>query len=95
MGLAALFRWIPTPTYGKCGGAKKDCSIKPPIDPMDELFQEHDQNLYMARQLSFSDGRDKAEKEADSILKEGLKKIDPKSLSLYGRIYRRLAILVF
>ena len=94
MSLASLFRWIPTPTYGKCGGAKKDCSPSKPRDEMDELFEQHDMNLYASDQLPENE-RKLARKEADKILYEGLRKVNGSKLNLYGKIYRRIAMVVF
>lgn len=88
------FRWFPTPGYGKCGGAEKDCSTRPPLDEMDILFLEHDQNLYQADQLE-EPQRSEARKESDKLLHDGLTALDPKNLSFYGRLYRFFAILVF
>lgn len=95
MSLADWFRKFPTPTYGKCGGAKKDCSPKRPKDEMDELFEQHDMNLYAADQLTTHFEQKAARKEADKILYEGLKKVNSKKLSLYGRFYRQIAMVVF
>lgn len=89
------FRWIPTPKYGKCGGAEKDCSPSKPVDEMDLLFDEHDDNLYLANQLVSYYERKSARREADRILGKGLRKLDAKKLSLYGRVYRRFAMLIF
>lgn len=85
---------MPTPGYKKCGGAKRDCSVKPPRDPMDILFEQHDMNLYLADQLSPVE-RKIARKEADRILYEGLKNLDTSKISLYGKLYRQVAMVVF
>lgn len=83
-----FFRWLPHPTYGKCGGAGKDCSKKPPLDWMDMAFAEHDNAMY--------DAKSKWDRtEADLVLAHALRDGDPKQLTLYGRIYRRLAMMVF
>jgi len=81
-------RKIPTPGYGKCGGANRDCSITKPRDWMDLAFEKHDNDLHKARTQV---GRDKA----DQALGKALRKGDPKKLSLYGRIYRWGAMFVF
>lgn len=94
MSLASLLRWLPTPGYGKCGGAWKDCSTRPPVSRMDVLFQEHDQNLWQAEQLPEPE-RTLAIIESDNELYKGLKNIDPKELPLYDRIYRWFALKVF
>ena len=83
-----FLRLFPHPTYGKCGGAKRDCSIKPPIDWMDIAFAIHDNDLFSAK--DYIDRRS-----ADNRLAKRLREGDPKKLSLYGRFYRRLAMLVF
>lgn len=92
--LRELARGIWHPTYGKCGGAVKDCSTRPPIDLMDQLFAEHDQNLY---QTEFLDEPERTlyRAAADIELARGLRELDPKTLSFYGRIYRRMAMMVF
>ena len=61
---------------------------------MDELFEDHDINLYGADQLPEED-RKIARRESDKILFEGLKNLDSKKLSLYGKLYRRVAMAVF
>jgi len=94
MSIASLFRNIPHPKYGKCGGAKLDCSPKPPKDEMDELFEDHDINLFQADQLP-KEERKSARKEADKILYEGLKKLDASKLNWYGKLYRQMAMVVF
>lgn len=83
-----ILRNIPHPTYGNCGGASKRCTIskEKPVDAMDTLFQKHDKVMYMTakqRQL------------ADKMLANGLRRLNPKKLSLYGRIYRCLAMIIF
>lgn len=94
MSIAEWFRKFPTPTYGKCGGAAKSCAPKKPKDEMDELFEQHDMNLYLADQLP-KEERKIARKEADKILYEGLKKLDTSKISLYGKLYRQVAMVVF
>ncbi len=95
MSIADWARGIIHPTYGKCGGGKLDCSLRKPIDEMDVLFQEHDQNLYQAGQLKTDHEEHQARKEADLLLYTGLLHLDPKKLGWYGRLYRRVALLVF
>lgn len=90
-----MFRWFPTPGYGKCGGREKDCSPSKPIDEMDILFDEHDDNLYLSGQLETDHEEHQARKEADLLLYTGLLHLDPKKLGWYGRLYRRVALLVF
>lgn len=42
-------RKIPHPTYGTCGGARKDCSIRrEKLDPLDQIFFDHDNELDLA-----------------------------------------------
>lgn len=61
---------------------------------MDELFEQHDMNLYSGDQLSGPE-RKIARKEADRILYEGLKKLDSSKLGWYGKAYRRVAMVIF
>lgn len=88
-----FLRKIPTPTYGRCGGAAEDCSDKP-LDPMDIAFKEHDQNLYQTEKLPEGE-RKIARLEADHILRQELLKIEPKTLTLYGRLYRWSCLQIF
>lgn len=86
-----MFEWIrrlPHLQYGKCGGFGRDCSIKPPRDWMDLAFEQHDKALYAAE-----DPDDR--KAADHALARTLRCGDPKKLGLYGRFYRKLAMLIF
>lgn len=86
-----MFGWIrklPHFGYGKCGGASRDCSIIPPHDWMDIAFKEHDDELEKAKT---QEEYDKADKRLGEILKKG----DPKKLRLWGRIYRRFAMIFF
>lgn len=92
-----MWEWIrglPSPDYGRCGGADRDCSDKPITDPMDLAFREHDQNCYQASLLP-PDEVEKAKSEADHILHEELEKIDPKTLGIYGRLYRLACLVIF
>lgn len=84
------------PDYGSCGGYSISCAPPPkPVDEMDELFAQHDMNLYSTNQLVSYYEREAARREADRILGQGLRKLDAKKLSLYGRAYRRFAMLIF
>lgn len=92
-----MFSWLrklPTPTYGKCGGSALDCSTRPPHDPMDLAFQEHDQNCYQASLLP-EDQVEEAKTEADHILHQALLEIDPSQLSFYGKLYRWACLKIF
>lgn len=94
MALPEWMRKIPTPTYGVCGGASKDCVPKP-IDKMDVLFLEHDQNLFQADQLPEPE-RTIARREADKVLAEGLRKdLRPYRRPIYGPMYNFFAKMVF
>lgn len=83
-----------TPTYGKCGGALKDCAIRN-LDPMDKLFLRHDNDLNVAETQADRDL-------ADKRLHEGLKKLDGKAMKKikwykrpYAYLYRQAAIMIF
>lgn len=92
-----MFEWMRKlwhPKYGKCGGASRDCSPSKPIDKLDELFAEHDSNLYLSDQLDNDEERKKARHEADQILAKGLRS-DLGELSWKGKIYREMAKIVF
>ena len=89
------FRWIPHPKYGKCGGRSRDCSEKPPRDWMDLAFENHDENLYIASFCEDEENRRFLEKQADKKLGIDLRKGNPKELKLWGRIYRRMAMIIF
>ena len=82
------------PNYGECGGYSVSCAPKRPKDEMDELFQQHDMNLFASDQLP-PEERKIARKESDRILYEGLKSLDVKKISLYGKLYRQVAMVVF
>lgn len=76
MSLAEKFRAFPTPTFGTCGGANKDCAIrKEDLDPMDRLFYDHDWGCKLASDLADPYEKEAGKKEADRILKEGLAKL--------------------
>lgn len=92
------FKWlrkIPTPTYGKCGGASKDCSTSKPRDWMDLAFEEHDEDLRIAALEKIEGLRKLAESAADRKLGKTLRSGDKKELGLWGRIYLFGAKLVF
>lgn len=93
-----MFEWlrkIPHPKYGKCGGASRDCSIKPPIDEIDQAFELHDKELYEAS-IELDPIKQKAMRQiADKNLAIRLRAADPKKLSLWGRMYRWGACRVF
>lgn len=88
-------RHIPTPTYGRCGGASKDCSILKKLDWMDKAFKEHDEDLRIANEIKKEPIRKLAIKGADRKLAKALRKGDPKKLKLWGRIYRRMSMVIF
>lgn len=82
------FRKIPHLGYGKCGGRNRDCSPTPPKDWMDEAFRKHD--------LDLAEATTPIQKLlADKKLAKALREGDPKELKIWGRIYRRMAMLVF
>lgn len=87
------------PTYGNCGGGSLDCELgnHKPVDEMDELFLEHDTNLWLASQLDTHFEQRRAKLDADKVLLEGLKNVDVGKLKypIYGRLYRFCAIAVF
>lgn len=89
-----FMRKLPHPKYGKCGGASRDCSPKNPVDKMDDAFLIHDVALYNADQMA-KEKRKAARKKADKELANSLRSIDPKNLGIWGRIYRRMAMMVF
>lgn len=85
-----LFRWMPHPQYGKCGGKNRDCSPSKPIDWMDYAFDKHDDELNIAK-------TEKERKIADHNLAVALRKGNSSKLKskFYGRLYLFLAKLVF
>jgi len=88
MSLATIFRWLPTPGYGKCGGAKRDCSTSDPRNWMDKAFEQHDKALSEATTI-------KMKRTADNTLYQILKLGNIKELSFYGKLYRIAALVVF
>lgn len=49
MSLAEKFRFLGgyLPNYGVCGGSSKDCAIRrEDLDPLDQLFFDHDEIKY-------------------------------------------------
>lgn len=82
------FRKIPHFGYGKCGGAKRDCSPAKPKDWMDLAFKDHDDELEKAKNQEEIDT-------ADNKLGRKLRKGDPKKLGVYGKIYRFLSMIIF
>ena len=89
-----MWRKIPHPTYGNCGGGKLDCSGGgTPIDAMDEAFLMHDINLYAARQMDTDAEMEMAAQDADRILVKTLKRT--KVRGWYANLYRIGAIMVF
>lgn len=96
MSLASTFRWFPVPfKYGKCGGQSRNCSPSKPIDALDALFEKHDKDLYSAKEVLDLKYRSMLEERADKKLVDGLRNLDPSTLTLYGRFYRWLAMIVF
>lgn len=108
MSLAEKLRWIPTPGYGVCGGASRDCAIGD-FDPLDQLFFKHDNDLYAAHQLKEHALVLYAEKVADETLEEGLRNLSDQDMNkipfwtwkppffkrAYAKLYRREALKVF
>jgi len=88
-------RRIPTPTYGKCGGASKDCSTRPVRDWMDKAFEKHDKDLDIASKETTEKLKELARKGADRRLGKKLRSGNKKKLGLWGRIYLFGAKLVF
>lgn len=76
MSLASKFRSVWTPTYGVCGGASEDCAVrKEDLDPMDQLFYDHDWGCKLAEDSKDPYEREALKKKADHILYEGLSKL--------------------
>ena len=88
-------RRIPTFNYGKCGGAKRDCSKSKPRDWLDLAFEEHDEDLYLAEKEVKKSLRKIIQKSADRKLAKVLRKGDSIKLKLWGKIYRWMAMIIF
>lgn len=93
-----MFEWlrkIPHPKYGKCGGASRDCSVKPPLDDLDLAFEKHDNELFEAS-IETNPIKQKTMRQiADKNLAIRLRSIKSKNLKWQGRVYRRMAMMVF
>lgn len=64
------WRKIPHPTIGPCGGASKDCAIRrEDLDPLQQLFYDHDNGL---REAQSEEEREMV----DQFLHEALKTFD-------------------
>lgn len=101
-------RKIPHPGYGRCGGRNRDCS-KSSLDPLDRLFDLHDNALAAAEAINDQENRSAARQAADLELYAGLlqiteqdfKKIPLLTLSRpflrrhYARIYHKAALAAF
>ena len=83
------------PNYGRCGGYSAPCDYPETIDEMDKLFRDHDRYLQAANYQSDPIMKARIREEADVLLGIGLRHIDPKKLSMYGRLYRTMAMTVF
>ncbi len=93
-----MWNWIrrlPSPTYGKCGGASKDCSLKKPRDWMDLAFEQHDKDLNLASKETTKGLKKLARKGADRKLGKKLRSGNKKKLGLWGRVYLFGAKFVF
>ena len=98
-----MFRHLPHTTYGHYGGRKARCAsdkelVCPmPIDKMDMAFSIHDLDLRLAKNIKDKVKRKKAIKQADVDLYRNLKLIKNKDLArpIYGRFYKRSALIVF
>jgi len=88
-------RKIPTPGYGKCGGAKRDCSISKPRDWMDLAFEQHDKDLNLSSKEPTEILRKLSKIEADRKLGKTLRSGDKKKLGIWGRVYLFGAKFVF
>ena len=91
-GIVEVVMWswlrkIPTPTYGEFGGSYQE--FTGPVDKMDGLFRDHDENL---RWADCQEERDLADRELAVGLRQDLK---PYHRKLYGPIYCWVAKLVF
>ena len=96
MPLPEWLRHIPTPQYGKCGGASADCSDRPPQDKMDLLFEKHDKDLEYANGAEDPENKKRLRKLADRDLAIGLRKnLRPYRRPVYGEVYNFFAKLIF
>jgi len=82
-------RYIPHPTYGNYGGARKKC-VGPecplPIDALDELFRQHDVCL---RKCVDKEQRQACDKNLNKELKKN------KTKGKYAWFYRACCIAIF
>lgn len=94
MSLADKFRFLGDylPGYGVCGGSSKDCAItREELDPLDQLFFDHDKIKY-AKSQEEREAYDQALYEGISLLKEeDYKKIPAFTLKwpFFKRYYAR------
>lgn len=97
-------RRLPHPTYGNYGGRLARCishnkdSCPFPIDWMDQAFMKHDIDLRAADKLDPETDANLIEfkkRQADKDLYKHLKRGNPRSLSLYGKLYRRACLIIF
>ena len=110
MSLASRFRKFPTPSFGACGGASKDCAVRrEDLDLMNQLFYDHDWACKLAADSEDEYQREAAKKEADRILREGLEKMTeedfkkyaffqfrrPFFLRAYAKAYRKACLEIF
>ncbi len=81
------WRKIPHHTYGRAGGARKDVAIRrEELDPLDQLFYDHDWGL---------DGAESAEERlmVDQQLHEALKDFDEYAeIPWYRRWYAKMYV---
>lgn len=83
------WRKIPHPNYGNYGGARNTYDgAYNPIDCLDAAFAAHDIELSFAV-------NEKMRCQADARLTHRMRGVDASTLSFYGRIYRRVALIVF
>lgn len=110
MSLASKFRWIPTPTYGACGGARKNCAIRrETLDPLDQLFFDHDKLCEKAAELPTTQEQEKAKEYADQLLCEAISNLTDDDMRkipvfnlkkpffhrLYAQKYRKACLAIF
>lgn len=87
-------RFIPHIGYGKCGGRNRDCSVREPVDKLDEAFREHDCALFEASLEPDEAKREEMRQEADKALAKRLRG-DLGRLPLWGWVYVFFAKMVF